>query len=116
MLKNAGMKQAKKVLHSFCHNSGKKARNNTGQKPKYKHQCMQNEHLKSNNQKVAQKSEIHSCRAKANLASGNSNISRKTKLSINFFKTKKPTNQKTIPRGMFGGSLNLVTYDDPQNR
>ena len=103
MLKNAGMKQSKKVLHSFCHNSGKKARNNTGQKPKYKYQCIQNERLKSNNQKVAQKSEIHSCRAKANLASGNSNISCKTKLSINFFKTKKTNQPKYHTPGYVGG-------------
>ena len=116
MLKNAAMKEAKKVQHLFSHNAGKKVSNNTGQKPKYKYQCIRNEHLKSNKQKVAQKSKIHSCRAKANLASGNSNISCKTKLSIKIFKTKKPTNQKTIPRGMFGGSLNLVTHDDPQNR
>ena len=35
MLKNADMKQSKTVQHSFCHNTGKKVRNNTGQKPKY---------------------------------------------------------------------------------
>ena len=93
MLENAEMKQSKTVQHSFCHNTGKKVRNNTGQKPKYKYQCIENEHLKSNNQKVVQKSEIHSCRAKANLASGNSNISCKTKLSINFFLKQK--NQPT---------------------
>ena len=33
-----------------------------------------------------------------------------------FFKIKNPTNQNIIPRGMLMGSLNLVIYDDPQNR
>lgn len=116
MLKNAAMKEAKKVQHLFSHNAGKKVSNNTGQKPKYKYQCIQNEYSKSNKQKLRKRAKFMHVGRKQTWPVATATFLQKRNCWSKFFKTKKPTNQKTIPRGMCGGSLNLVTYDDPQNR
>ena len=63
---------------------------------------------KKQKQKVQQtkRKKAHNLRARTRSKPGQSGPQRKSSQQ-NFFKTKNPTNQNVVPRGMYGVSLNL---------
>ena len=116
MLKNADMKQSKTVQHSFCHNTGKKVRNNTGQKPKYNINVCKKNVQEVTSKKLRKSAKFMHAGRKKTWSTETTTFSQQRNCRSKFLKTKKSTNQNIIPRGMLRGSLNLVIYDPVQKQ
>ena len=103
MLKNADMKQSKTVQHLFCHSTGKKVRNNTGQKPKYNINVCKKNVQEVTSKKLRKSAKFMHAGRKQTWPTETATFSQQRNCRSKFFKTKKINQPKYHTPGYVEG-------------